>query len=136
MAPQLLRTLAAEGGITDSVIYLPPLAKHRPRRALSGSNGGCGAEPTQSFGLVAVEAQACGTPVVAADVGGLRTAVAEGVSGLLVPGHDPVLWAERLREVVVDQPLRDRLGEGRVRTRSASAGVPRPQTPCASMAGR
>lgn len=110
--PELLRTLAAEGGITDSVIYLPPLAKHRLAELYRAATVVAVPSYSESFGLVAVEAQACGTPVVAADVGGLRTAVAEGVSGLLVPGHDPVLWAERLREVVVDQPLRDRLGAG------------------------
>ena len=44
---------------------------------------------SESFGLVAIEAQACGTPVVAAAVGGLRTAVADGRSGILVEGHDP-----------------------------------------------
>ena len=43
----------------------------------------------ESFGLVALESQACGTPVVAAAVGGLRTAVRDGVSGVLVDGHDP-----------------------------------------------
>ena len=48
---------------------------------------------SESFGLVAVEAQACGTPVVAASVGGLRTAVRDGVSGVLVDGHDPASYA-------------------------------------------
>ena len=50
----------------------------------------------ESFGLVALEAQACGTPVVAAAVGGLVTAVRDGVSGVLVDGHDPVDWARVL----------------------------------------
>jgi D-inositol-3-phosphate glycosyltransferase len=45
---------------------------------------------------VALEAQACGTPVVAASVGGLRTAVRDGYSGVLVDGHDPVVWAQVL----------------------------------------
>ena len=48
----------------------------------------------ESFGLVALEAQALGTPVVAAAVGGLTVAVADGVSGLLVDGHDPRTWAD------------------------------------------
>ena len=55
---------------------------------------------SESFGLVALEAQACGTPVVAAAVGGLRTAVRDGFSGILVDGHDPVVWARVLSELV------------------------------------
>jgi D-inositol-3-phosphate glycosyltransferase len=51
---------------------------------------------SESFGLVALEAQACGTPVVAAAVGGLRTAVRDGYSGVLVDGHDPEVWARVL----------------------------------------
>ena len=55
---------------------------------------------SESFGLVALEAQACGTPVVAAAVGGLRTAVRDGFSGVLVDGHDPVMWARVLSGLV------------------------------------
>jgi D-inositol-3-phosphate glycosyltransferase len=55
---------------------------------------------SESFGLVAVEAQACGTPVVAAAVGGLRTAVRDGVSGVLVAGHDPADYARALRDLI------------------------------------
>ncbi|MBM3669023.1 MAG: D-inositol-3-phosphate glycosyltransferase [Actinobacteria bacterium] len=55
---------------------------------------------SESFGLVAVESQACGTPVVAASVGGLRTAVADGVSGALVAGHDPRMYAETILRLV------------------------------------
>ena len=51
----------------------------------------------ESFGLVALEAQACGTPVVAAAVGGLVTAVRDSISGVLVDGHDPSDWARVLR---------------------------------------
>ncbi|MCA1712332.1 MAG: D-inositol-3-phosphate glycosyltransferase [Actinobacteria bacterium] len=65
----------------------------------------------ESFGLVALEAQACGTPVVATDVGGLRTTVRDGVSGLLVPGHAPEQWAGALRRAIADRP---RLAAGAV----------------------
>ena len=52
---------------------------------------------SESFGLVAMEAQACGTPVVAAAVGGLRTAVRHGVSGILVDSRDPARYARAVR---------------------------------------
>jgi D-inositol-3-phosphate glycosyltransferase len=62
----------------------------------------------ESFGLVALEAQACGAPVVATDVGGLRTTVQDGVSGLLVPGHDPEAWAAAFTRAVHDRPALSR----------------------------
>jgi D-inositol-3-phosphate glycosyltransferase len=55
---------------------------------------------SESFGLVAVEAQACGTPVVAAAVGGLPVAVRHGVSGTLVSGHDVDQWAQAIDELL------------------------------------
>ena len=68
----------------------------------------------ESFGLVAVEAQAAGAPVVAAAVGGLTTVVRHGRSGLLVDSHDPAEWARALEPVVVDPAYRDRLAAGAV----------------------
>jgi len=68
----------------------------------------------ESFGLVALEASACGTPVVAADVGGLTALVDDGVNGLLVAGRDPARWADAV-EWVVGDPLRaTRLSTGAV----------------------
>jgi D-inositol-3-phosphate glycosyltransferase len=63
---------------------------------------------------VALEAQACGTPVVAASVGGLATAVAGGRSGLLVDGHDPEAYGDALARLVLEPGLRDRLGAAAV----------------------
>ena len=94
--PAALQDLAARLGIADRMRFLPP----QPARALAGVYRAADvvAVPShnESFGLVALEAQACGTPVVAAAVGGLRVAVADGTSGLLVDGHDPVAWADAL----------------------------------------
>ncbi len=64
---------------------------------------------SESFGFVAAEAQACGTPVVAAAVGGLRTVVVDGVSGRLVHGHDPRRWAGVLDELLTDTAARARM---------------------------
>ena len=67
---------------------------------------------SESFGLVALEAQACGTPVIAADVDGLPIAVADGVSGVLVAGHEPAVWANALRRILSDPSVRARLAAG------------------------
>jgi D-inositol-3-phosphate glycosyltransferase len=64
----------------------------------------------ESFGLVALEAQACGRPVVATDVGGLRHAVRAGETGLLVDGHDPSRWADALIELLDDPGRARRFG--------------------------
>ena len=65
---------------------------------------------SESFGLVALEAAACGTPVVAAAVGGLRTLVDHGHTGFLVEGPDPDGFAAYVREVIDNPRLADELG--------------------------
>jgi len=64
---------------------------------------------------VALEAQACGTPVIAASVGGLRFTVEDGASGFLVCGHDPGDYADRLRELLSDPVTSARLRAGALR---------------------
>lgn len=66
----------------------------------------------ESFGLVALESQACATPVAAAAVGGLRTAVADGSSGVLVAGHRVEDWARALDALLRDHPRRAALAAG------------------------
>ena len=67
---------------------------------------------SESFGLVALEAQACGTPVLAADVGGLPKAVSSGQTGVLVQGHDPSRWAAELETLYDHRSWRGELGRG------------------------
>ena len=64
----------------------------------------------ESFGLVALEAQACGRPVVATDVGGLRQTVRDHYSGLLVNGHDEREWADALGTILGDRDEMIRMG--------------------------
>jgi D-inositol-3-phosphate glycosyltransferase len=107
--PEELQKLAGELGISDVVTFHPPAS--RPVLADWYRAADLVAVPSfsESFGLVAVEAQACGTPVVAADVGGLRTVVRDGETGLLVPGHDPGLWSRALAGLVDAPAARDRM---------------------------
>jgi D-inositol-3-phosphate glycosyltransferase len=69
---------------------------------------------SESFGLVALEAQACGTPVVATAVGGLRTAVADGISGVLVDGHDPKAWSSVVSRLLQEPQRRVLLSMGAI----------------------
>jgi len=64
----------------------------------------------ESFGLVAVESMACGTPVVAARVGGLQATIQDDVTGYLIPWRDPALYSERLGDILSQPDLRARLG--------------------------
>jgi D-inositol-3-phosphate glycosyltransferase len=112
--PEELQQLAARLGIADLVCFHPPVS--RPVLADWYRAADVVAVPShnESFGLVAIEAQACGTPVVAAKVGGLRTAVAHGVSGLLVDGHEPAEWAATLGGLLDDDGRRQRMRSGAV----------------------
>jgi D-inositol-3-phosphate glycosyltransferase len=65
----------------------------------------------ESFGLVALEAMACGTPVIAARVGGLPSLVRDGETGYLVPWHCPEPFAERLEVLLAHDDLREHMGQ-------------------------
>lgn len=103
--PDALIELAAELGIADHVTFLPPQPPHKLVQVYRAADLVAVPSYNESFGLVAIEAQASGTPVLAADVGGLGTAVRDGVSGLLVPGHRTPDWAAALRSLL-DSPGR------------------------------
>ena len=98
-APDGLVRLADELGIADRVTFLPPQSREQLVNVYRAADLVAVPSYSESFGLVAVEAQACGTPVVAAAVGGLPVAVRDGVSGALVEGHDPDDWAQAIAAV-------------------------------------
>jgi D-inositol-3-phosphate glycosyltransferase len=99
-SPDWLPSLAAELGLAERVRFEAPSGADRLRDWYRAADVVAVPSHNESFGLVALEAQACGTPVVATDVGGLRTTVRDGVSGLLVPGHGAQDWAAALLRAV------------------------------------
>ncbi|XVU24952.1 D-inositol-3-phosphate glycosyltransferase [Actinoplanes sp. CA-054009] len=112
--PTSLIELAASLGVSASVRFLPP--QNGDGLAALYRTADVVAVPSynESFGLVALEAQACGTPVVAAAVGGLVTAVRDGVSGVLVDGHDPAAWARVLDDLLAAPRRRETLAAAAV----------------------
>lgn len=97
-APDGLVSLAGELGIAERVTFLPPQARANLATLFRAADLVAVPSYSESFGLVAIEAQACGTPVVAAAVGGLPVAVRGGVTGTLVSGHGVDQWAAALDE--------------------------------------
>ncbi len=110
--PDRLTELAAALGISRVVRLEPPCPQHELADWYRAATVVMVPSYSESFGLVAVEAQACGTPVIAASVGGLRTAVRDRVSGILVDGHDPASYARAVRELVTDPAMLARLSAG------------------------
>lgn len=110
--PEALAELAYSLGIEDLVRFVPPVRRDELVDWYAAATLVCVPSYNESFGLVAVEAQAVGTPVVAAAVGGLTTAVVDGRSGFLIEGHDPADYA-RVIATIIDQPaLREVLSVG------------------------
>ncbi|MCB0929220.1 MAG: D-inositol-3-phosphate glycosyltransferase [Mycolicibacterium insubricum] len=104
-SPDGLSRLAADLGIGDAVHFLPPQSRENLVRLYRAADLVAVPSYSESFGLVAVEAQACGTPVVAASVGGLPVAVDDGSTGALIDGHDPAVWADALADLLTGDRL-------------------------------
>ncbi|WP_107307773.1 D-inositol-3-phosphate glycosyltransferase [Streptomyces caniscabiei] len=113
--PEALQKLAARLGIADVVLFRPPVDQDRLADWYRAASVLVMPSHSESFGLVAVEAQACGTPVIAARVGGLPVAVRDGASGVLVPGHDPADYARALSGFADDPARAARMNEAAIR---------------------
>jgi D-inositol-3-phosphate glycosyltransferase len=98
--PHWLAGLADSLELGDTVHFVPPAPRETVAQYYRAADITVVPSYNESFGLVALESQACGTPVVAAAVGGLTTAVADGLSGVLVDGHDPDQWAKVLGDLL------------------------------------
>ena len=112
--PERLEALAKFLGVSDIVQFIPPVPHEELSDWYRAADLVCVPSYSESFGLVALEAQACGTPVVATAVGGLRAAVADGISGVLVDGHNPKAWSATLMRLLMEPQRRVLLSMGAV----------------------
>jgi D-inositol-3-phosphate glycosyltransferase len=109
-----LRELVNWLKLDDVIKFLDPVSREKLPDLYRASDLVCVPSYSESFGLVALEAQACGTPVVASAVGGLRTAVADGISGVLVDGHNPKAWSSVIARLLMEPQRRILLSLGAV----------------------
>ncbi|HEY0718367.1 MAG TPA: D-inositol-3-phosphate glycosyltransferase [Streptosporangiaceae bacterium] len=117
--PDMVTQLAARLGISGVVRLEPPCPQSELANWYRAASVVTVPSYSESFGLVALEAQACGTPVVAAAVGGLRTAVLDGESGVLVNSHDPADYARVLTRLAARPATLARMSAGALRHASA-----------------
>ncbi|WP_186525890.1 D-inositol-3-phosphate glycosyltransferase [Leekyejoonella antrihumi] len=128
--PRALQQLARDLGVADVVQFVPPVSRAELAQWYRAADIVAVPSYSESFGLVVLEAQACGAPVVAAAVGGLPTAV--GDAGVLVSSHDPAVWSkelaglldhERSRLELVDRAVPHAAGFGWEASTDALLGV-------------
>jgi D-inositol-3-phosphate glycosyltransferase len=106
-----LEDLATTLGVASSVTFLGAVPHPELADLYAVADVCVVPSRAETFGLVALEAQASGRPVVAAAVGGLLDIVEDGVSGYLVEGRDPRDFADRIARILDDTPLRLRMGD-------------------------
>ena len=106
-----LKDLCHEHGLDDLVTFLGKRDQDTLPYYYSAAEAVVVPSHYESFGIVALEAMACGTPVVASQVGGLAYLVQDGVTGYTVPSSDVKALADRIAELIKNPQLRDRLGE-------------------------
>ena len=109
-----LKSLAKFLKVEDVTHFVDPVSRTVLPDWYRASDLVCVPSYSESFGLVALEAQACGTPVVATAIGGLRTAVSDGISGSLVDGHDPKAWSAVISRLIAEPQRRLLLSMGAV----------------------
>jgi len=109
-----IKSLAKFLKIEDITHFVNPVSRKVLPDWYRASDLVCVPSYSESFGLVALEAQACGTPVVATAIGGLRTAVSDGISGSLVDGHDPKAWSAVISRLIMEPQRRLLLSIGAI----------------------
>jgi D-inositol-3-phosphate glycosyltransferase len=105
-----IKALTEQYGLSDLVTFLGKRSQDSLPYYYSAAEAVVVPSQYESFGMVALEAMACGTPVVASQIGGLAYLVQDGVTGFTVPVDEPMELANRLSLLLLDQGLRDRMG--------------------------
>jgi D-inositol-3-phosphate glycosyltransferase len=105
-----LKQIAADVGVRDRVDFLGSVAHHELPFFYSAADVCVMPSYSESFGLVGLEAQACGRPVVGSGVIGLRSVVRDEVSGYLIDSHDPAMYAERIGRLIDNPELALQMG--------------------------
>ncbi|PFG29782.1 glycosyltransferase [Paramicrobacterium agarici] len=108
--PDELRSLAERLGVADRVHFIGPQSRDALADLLRGARIALVPSHSETFGLIALEAQACGTPVVASDAGGLREAIVDGKTGILVPVRQANAWAGTISALLRDPERCAQLG--------------------------
>jgi D-inositol-3-phosphate glycosyltransferase len=105
-----LKALAVDLAVSDRVDFVGPVAQHELPYFYGAADVCVMPSFSESFGLVALEAQACARPVVASSVSGLRSVVRDEVSGYLIDGHDPAEFAERIGRLLDEPEVAQQMG--------------------------
>jgi D-inositol-3-phosphate glycosyltransferase len=114
-----VNALAESLGVSGQIRFVEPQPHHLLATYYRAADVVLVPSRSESFGLVALEASACGTPVVATAVGGLLSLVEDGVNGYLVPERDGHLFAKRVAQILVDAQLARAMGVSAVRRSAA-----------------
>jgi len=107
---QHLQTLCRNLGLDDMVVFLGKRGQNTLPYYYSAAEVVIMPSHYESFGMVALEAMACGTPVIASRVGGLAHLIKDGETGYFVPSQDPEALAEKLQLILNHKDLRERMG--------------------------
>jgi D-inositol-3-phosphate glycosyltransferase len=105
-----LKAIASEAGVRDRVDFVGSVAHHELPYFYAAADACVMPSYSESFGLVALEAQACACPVIASGVSGLRSVVRDEVSGYLIDEHDPAAYAERIGRLLENGELAQQMG--------------------------
>ena len=105
-----LKEVASEAGVRDRVDFVGSVAHHELPYFYAAADACVMPSYSESFGLVALEAQACACPVIASGVSGLRSVVRDEVSGYLIDEHDPAAYAERIGRLLENGELAQQMG--------------------------